>query len=100
MFHKFKAFRVHVKSSLVIPLRVVFVLIGVIFLTDMFEMLSTGVAEYKYSKPASIEDDAFGFFAKLFQWLAITFFCFYMVYAVKGRISDTNNNDNDSRTDE
>jgi len=83
MFHKFKKQTISVNKYLVFPIRLFMALMVIYFISDLNEMLSTGIAEYRYSIDSIRGDDDFRFWLKFAESLVMGIFFLLLMFNVK-----------------
>lgn len=84
MFHKFDAFKFYVKSPLVIPLRLIFIIAVLYFSVDFYQQIESGSSSFRYSSDmVNLEESPVYFSAlvleKLMFSLLFYYFGFYTV---------------------
>jgi hypothetical protein len=83
MFHKFKKPTIFVQKSLVWPLRFIFLLFVVYFISDMHEILTTNIAEYRHSINSARGEDDFRYWLKFIEKLVMGLFFALLAFNVK-----------------
>lgn len=83
MFHKFKKTTIYVQKSMVWPLRFIFILVVVYFISDIHEILITNIAEYKYGVDSMKGQDNFGYWLKVTEKVVMGLFFILLAFNVK-----------------
>ena len=83
MFHKFKKPEVYVNNSLVWPLKVLLIIAAIYFGYDIYEIVNSGVAEYRFSESSERNNDEFGFWLKIAEKFAYGAFCILISYCIQ-----------------
>ena len=83
MFHKYKKLVVFVDNKLVWPARALSLILSIYFAFDVYEILDSGIAEYKFSEDSYRDEDNFGFWLKILEKSVYALFCVIMIMNVR-----------------
>ena len=83
MLKKLEHLTLTVKKPFGWPLRLVFLLFAISIAADIYELLNTGIAEYRVSSDRIREEDPFGFWTKFFEKSVMGLFFILLAVQVK-----------------
>jgi hypothetical protein len=88
MFHQFKKTVIYTKKEMMWPLRCIFFIAFIYFSFEVYEILNTGVAEYRHSDDGIRGENNFGYWIKCIEKIMFCVFFVFLVFNVKEKKSN------------